>query len=306
MKSSLLISLMFSCFYSSIIYSNIPEGYEGFSAEKKREVLWKQIIGSDYDTINKDLPKSSFGLSEIGKLLLPSFLNVTFETYSDELPTYILHGKKVRRIKAIHQTGTTAKVRYIPAEGHPYTGIFRKESVGLARISLAVPNSFNPGMGLKLFKDNGPSVNIAVMKSLTANSEECNPFFANFSNDIPETSGFLRFVAFAFERVAKERGGRATYLSLNHLAEEGHGKGIAPYKIVLKPSIYANSFNFHCDVDYREIMRGMAPGTDLYHVYAAEKKDSELQYVGKLVLDSSFIPSEYGDKVLFFQHRIEN
>ena len=304
----LMLLIIASAGYS---YATLPENYQSFAAETKREILWHKINNTRY---SGEYPEHTLWSAArdlvVFRLTSFDFLEKTFTTFSDELPYHLTkNGEKKYRPKVIHARGAVALVRFVPDTDTVYTGIFNQESLGLARISLADPINFNPGMGLKFFVDGAPSVNVAVMKSLTTNVKSCDPFFHNFSNVIPDTGLFLGIAAFAFEEVAKSQDpdGKATTLSVKHFGRfNTRGPSKSPYQIVLKPSEYSKSIKFSCYNDFRITLESMRAGNVLYEIYAKELPESQrLIKIGELQLDTPFVASKYGDEVLFFQHHIE-
>ena len=61
------------------------------------------------------------------------------------------------RTKMIHPFGSCGKVKFVANEfSKRYSGLFQGADYGIARLSLAVPESggYIPGMGLKFFRNN--------------------------------------------------------------------------------------------------------------------------------------------------------
>lgn len=304
MKSLLIISLLLS----TQAFAELPVNYQKLSSVEKRSLLWQEIESSEYS--DEDLPEFTqlVFLKNAGKALIPSFLRKAFTTQSDEMPfeEILFTGISYRRPKIIHSFGSSALVKYTPTENHKFTGVFAKETLGLARVSNAAPLRFTPGIAVKFFVNGAPSVNIHAIHSLTLDQKDCHPFEPEFSNIIPPATGFLKAAAVVFEKVAKERGGRSNHLTVDHLAQVNTDNPIAPYKIVLKPSQKAKSLDFNCDgPDYRKVMEELNSGDLLYEVFANAHENGNFEKVGELTLESSFVASKYGDKVLFFQHDIQ-
>ena len=75
----------------------LPAGYEGFTAAKKQEVLWKNCTDTAYDT-EKVKANSSDGSVVAGlQIFVPFYTHATFLNESDEL----LRNRK----KVIHPHG---------------------------------------------------------------------------------------------------------------------------------------------------------------------------------------------------------
>ena len=61
------------------------------------------------------------------------------------------------RVKWIHPLGSCGKVKFVANEvSQRYSGLFKGADYGIARLSLAGPESggYKPGMGLKFFRNN--------------------------------------------------------------------------------------------------------------------------------------------------------
>lgn len=300
------MKLLLLLLFFNLTHAGLPDKYNDLSAEQKRLILWENINQSLYSNELPELTATQFATTAF-RAIDPFFVDKTFSTTSDEMPLQQnpITKKQRHRPKIIHTYGSTALVRFIPTKNHPFTGVFERQTLGLARVSIAAPLTFTPGMAVKFFLDDQPSVNIQVMHSLTLDKDNCHPFENNFSNIIPPPSGILKFAAVTFELIAKKRGGRANHLTLDHLAEVGTKNPKAPYQIILTPSYKAQTLKFNCDQDYRMTMfEELGFADKLYDIYANDKEDGEFIKVGKLVLESKFLASEYGDEVLFFQHDI--
>lgn len=304
MKNIILIFLLVSTFTAN---AYLPSDYQNQSAKEKSALIWANIESTEYELMNLELPKFSFitfGLNA-AKALDPIFVRKSFTTSSDEMPVQKLLFSERRRPKIIHSFGTAALVKFVPVNTPKFTGIFSKESIGLARISTAAPGSFTPGMAVKFYVDGKPSVNIQVMHSLTFDEKSCNPFGASFTNIIPPASGFLKLAAVTFEKIAGERGGRSNHLTVDHLAEVNESNPVSPYKIVLAPTKLAKELGFDCKKeDYRKTIKALSPGDTIYEIFGNSKENGKFEKLGDLVLDSGFIASKYADDVLFFQHDI--
>ena len=310
-----IVTLLFTFFIglgiTNLSYASLPEDFQQLDANYKRDIIWNNIESTRFSGHYPNHTLWSVARDfVVFRLTSFNFLEKTFTTTSDEMPYHITHSGEIKyRPKIIHTRGATALVRFIPSGENNYTGVFKKETIGMARISLADPINFNPGMGLKFFVDGKPSVNVAVMKSLTTNVKNCDPFFYEFSNVIPKTGFFLGIAAFAFEDVAQSQSptGEATTLSVKHFGRIYDAtKPSSPFQLVFKPSKDSDSLGFSCDKDFRKVLESMQPGQKLYEVYAKKSPESvETVKVGELYLDSSFVASSYGDEVLFFQHHIE-
>ena len=98
------------------------------------------------------------------------------------------------RRKYIHSVGNTGRVRFIPAKGSPYNGIFAGSDYGIIRLSSAVKpvaggQPLAPGMGLKFLRDEADSANLVSMFSVEGTPGDWNFFSKDFFTHIgPSTS----------------------------------------------------------------------------------------------------------------------
>lgn len=295
----LFSSLVFltSCVVTAVTLSS-PE-YQLQSGFKKRNLLWSEIQSSAFETLPET--NNGFGISfAMASVQSLTSLAVSFDRSSDFMP----QGRK----KIIHPWGAVAQVRWNSLSAE-YTGLLESGSYGLARLSIAGDPSvlgFIPGMALKLFVDQKPSANLQVMFSLDGQGEDNNVFRNNFSNSIPApTNPILKSLAALFALVKNP----PTYLALNHLTQNtADGKTVqdpkTPYALVFKPNKqFEVLFQQHHDLDFRDTLALLPNHQVLYFVYAQKNASSKTtQKIGELILESSFIASEFGDEKLFFQH----
>lgn len=277
----------------------LPPNYQSLKANEKLSLLWNEkIVPTAYHVLP---PIKFFSIVyKFFKLLSPSYLSVTFKLVSDEFPA--------RRERLIHPNGSVAKVEWVPDAGIQLSGIFQTGAVGLVRLSLAgnpdAARSYIPGMGLKLFLDGKPSVNLQVMHKLTGQGKNQNFFKESFSNVIPDPPFFLWLFALAFSTAKNP----PTELHIDHLTLiEKNGttvpaeKVIPVYQIVMMPN-HALDIDPNTQNDFRDELGKIPDNSLLYTLYARHTKTDELLKVGTLVTRSRFISSAYGDERIFFQH----
>jgi hypothetical protein len=252
------------------------------------------------------LPTKGPSALDLAKLFSCSFLQVTFNHQSDEMP--------FERKRVIHTYGSVAKVRFeTDPTSHPFTGLFQSGGEGLIRLSLAAQGgAYTPGAGLKIFVDGNPSENFQVMYSLEGQGEDHN-FFANrFSNIVaPPKSAALKIGALSFahaiaglanppenERTLPLERASAITSEGAHITEWN-----APYEIQLWPTATARSLIPSNDQgDFRAHVPSLPAGTALYNLYGRTRTGPFFP-IGRIVLESPFVASQYGDEKLFFQHQ---
>lgn len=294
---ALIISGLIYCFISSGLYAQLPCYYQELTAEEKRDLLWNEItLSHEEDNLP---PFSGNSFSEVLEKLKGLFnLTPTFDHGSDELPE--------GRVKIIHANGSVGKVAFIPEADHPFTGIYQTGAIGLARLSLATPPSddnYTPGMAIKFLLPKQPSLNLQVMNLLEGQKENWNYFAKDFSNQIPHpTSWTLKAIEAIFEWTRSP----ANDLPLWHLAawtNEGRFNGIPvfPERIYFRPtSLVKDLIAENSREDFR-VSFLQVPFGPIYEVYG-EYQGVEY-HVGTLMLESTLLASNYGDKKLFFQHQ---
>lgn len=277
----------------------LPADYQTLKGEEKLSLIWDQkIIPTTYAVLPPIKFISIFW--KFFKLFNPWYLAVSFNRVSDELPKH--------RERLIHPNGAVAKVEWVPDAGVKMSGVFQTGAMGLARLSLAgnphVSRSYIPGMGLKLFIDGKPSVNLQVMHNLTGQGKNQNFFKEDFSNIIPDPPFFMWLFALAFATVKNP----PTMLSVNHLCSiRRDGTTVAEneispvYQIILKPN---HELDIHPETqnDFRTELVAIKKDSVLYTIYIRQTRNEGLQKIGTLVSRSAFVCSAYGDEKLFFQH----
>lgn len=294
---SIIATTLLFFLISLISYAELPPNYQQLSSLEKQDLLWTEITKSHAQDPLPPLSGNSFYdvLAKISGLFK---LNPSFDYVSDEVPA--------GRVKIVHANGSVGKIAFIPTNEHPFTGIYKRGGYGIARLSLATPpadNDFVPGMAIKFLIDNHSSLNLHVMHLLEGQSDNWNFFANDFSNQIPHPTGWvLKGIEKIFEWTRKP----ANDLPLWHLASwTSNGKfvekPIYPSRIYFRPS---NNVKNIIPADSREDFRlslTQIPYGPLYEVYGDYK--GQEYHIGTLMLESTLLASEYGDKVLFFQHQ---
>ncbi len=295
---TLLISLIVAA--SSFSFAQLPDDYQTWSADEKQEWLWNDLEATMYE----ELP--GFGtrlfLQALGTPALLS-LKKTMTHESDEMPE--------GRIKFIHTYGSCARAEFQITHQNSYTGLFQTGAPAIVRLGWAAPPEIAghiPGMAVKLFIDGMPSKNLQVMKSLDGQGPNQNFFQYPFSNIIEEPRGAaLRALAGIFKTASTN----PFELPLNHLATvdlEGRTikKAKAPRQITFQPTPQVQLPSRY-QPDLRDVLaKHFKPNMVLYKIYAAGEGLAPLKdtpkLIGRLILRSEFVNSEYCDLNLFFQH----
>jgi hypothetical protein len=289
--------------------------YADLTAIEKRDYLFDAGIRATAYTDN--MPDVQLGLVQFAESAFLSFahhvLGETITRNGDELES--------PKHKLFHSFGTTAKIRFTPVGGSPYTGLFQETLHGLLRFSYAGPVAgigIVPGLGLKFFTDGDhPSQNTVMMRKLDPQSER-SVFHSPFTNILPDpalTNLIMREVKKRFESVVAD--GHGLHQPVLNFAQV-HVSGLpvagevrAPYRLILVPTSDATR-NHDERLDFRDdLSANVHAGTTIYDVLAKdESADSgqledlipKAQPIGALTTESEFIASRYGDYRLFFKH----
>ena len=293
----LIATLAFYFFINTASFADLPAYYQSLNAKEKQNLLWSEIQSSHAEDPYPTLSGKSF--SQALELLRGLFnLKPSFDYASDEIPA--------GRIKIIHANGVAGKISFIPTTDHPFTGLYKTGAIGMARLSLATPPSdtdYVPGIAIKFLIPNHPSLNLHAIYLLEGQNGNWNFFANNFSNQIPHpTSWTLK----AIEKIFEWTRSPANDLPLSHVASwtnDGKyvGNIVYPERIYLKPADRVKKLiPEDSREDFRKSLSKVSTGP-LYEVYG-EYKNSEY-HIGTIMLKSALLASNYGDKVLFFQHQ---
>lgn len=292
---------------------HLPSNYQSLTACHKQELLWKDIQRSEH----KSLPKlAKFGLPQLIGMSVQA-LTKKVARNSDVSPE--------KWKKYLHRRGAVAKVKFVPTENSPYTGMFQGAECGLLRMSITYrptkKRGFAPGLALKLLRDGAPSANISALYRLEGQGQNHNILENPLSNIVPIGSGLgMKLVNKVFSKVTSY----PEELLMEHFSDKDE-KGLmvksakAPRQVFFVPN---DKFNFsQSKHDFRKDLMTIPEGTALYKVYAADESLKNFDYsdytnadiarflegsqlIGELITDSEFIASEFGDNGIFFRHEV--
>lgn len=304
-----------------------PSGFAAWSAAEKHEWIWRSLIlEHEYDPVGRPevtLPMPWVMLSVAGR---PSVLERTLDMNDDVMPG--------DRPKIIHPFGAVAMVELDidPEVDTPYTGVLDRQrggATGLVRLSLAAPatrdKSITPGMGLKLFVDGAPSLDLLAMNHTVGQGRDFNLFSNTFTHDLRRKHKELRppqkLMKVFFERVTSE----PRRLTIDHFAAvQADGSPVAAptvpgrLRFTPHPDAAATFERRHGD-DFRDPLRSIPVGTRLWHVEALEPDPADVSRandpdwlpseiattIGTIRTTSRFICSLGGDR-LFFRHHVDD
>ena len=237
--------------------------------------------------------------------------NPVFDTEGDELECY-WNGC---RNKTIHAIGSVAKVKWQNLGGHPYTGIFKGANYGFTRWSSAAPASYKnpsirPGMGVKFLRSGVQSANFVAMYSVDG-QDVLNWFANDFTSQIPAAKSVtLKPLEAHFADATKY----IQSMGMSDMAaytEDGTAEAspVFPWNLRFQPTgeiMFPNTLAEGARDNFMDDLATIPAGSVLYDVYAQDKP-TELggteQLIAKLVSDSTFTSSNWGDEHLFFRHQ---
>lgn len=313
MKKIAILSSLFLLNSSLLAHYRLTNSYKNLSGCEKQNTLWELVEKSQH----AELPDySKFGA--------PQLLGMTFQelTMKKALDSDVTP-KKWK--KYLHRRGSVAKVKIVPTENHPYTGIFAGAECALLRLSITYKptkkRDFAPGLALKVLRDGAPSANISALYRLEGQGKDYNFFENPLSNIVPIGTDFgLKLVHAVFRRVTDY----PEELLVTHMGEiDSKGKRVkspkAPRQIFFVPNSKLEISSREHDV--REDFHKIPAGTSIYSVYAVGEKFKEFNYydyeienieefmksavkVADIVSTSPFLSSEFGDTGIFFRHEV--
>lgn len=283
--------------------------YQALSGAAKRDLLWAAIEqGGRY--AKHDLPTGGAVRGALKAVWGRFTLRTTFTDDADV---------RRKRRKTFHRWGTSVAVRYeavrsglagricTPAPfDNPYTGVFESGAPGIARLSLGlgdVASLWAPGIGLKLFVDGKPSVNVHAIPR--AGKQESKNFMAatlDTKIDATPLDGFLKFAGDA----------DPTHRRTDHVAAvTASGAAVAepksPFRIEFRPgqAISYSSPPRWGSEDFRASLAKIEAGSVLYEVWAVPSADTTpdgASHIGNIRTESGFVASAFQDRRLHFQH----
>ena len=271
-------------------------GWEALAGAQKQEALWREVAALPHGR----LPR--FGSAGVGEALGDTFKAFNRRVLEKTFTSPSGHTADVRepRTKIFHPFGATAKVRFAPAAGHPYTGLLASGAPGIARLSLATDeSSFIPGMGLKLLVDGQPSLNVHAIPNFDGQSSR-DFFLRSLCTTIPEPSSLpLKLFARVARKIADPFVRRVDHLTGVDRSGRAAVSPRAPARLRFHPA--GVHFATRSTADVREQLAGVPVGSVIYSVYAEEDGQPDV-HVGDLRTESTFVSSAFSDRVLHFLH----
>ncbi len=266
------------------------------SARQKQDVLWRFISRLPYTPL-PSMRTTDFQL--MVRLSSRAFLRKSFVQDDDVRPP---------RTKAFHTYGTVAAMRFVADGKHPFTGIFATGAVGFVRASLAVgmPN-YSPAAALKFLLDGPhPSENMMLHQSL--DKQASRDFFerAPTNHTIAPTTFpntlMLPLLKFWLSPISNP----IEMQLLDHLAVVTNtGAAVehacAPQLVYLYGADEVRN-DPASTADFRSILADIPSGSLIYRMYGKSDPGAKQVYIGSVFVESRFVASEFGDRILAFKH----
>lgn len=292
--------------------ASIPHSYESMTACQKQEVLWREIVKTEYKVLPDYRP---LGLAQV---LAMSRQEVAIK--GRHVSDFAPEGWR----KFLHGRASVAKVQFIP-DNHSYSGLFQGADCGLLRLSLTSKVTSSrpvaPGLALKLLRSGHQSANVSALVSLEGQGQDFNFFKNSMSNIVPIGNSLgQRMVHRIFLAATKY----PEELEVKDFAKwDQEGKKVdsikSPRQLFFVPLVSAESSAKSHDV--RQDFKKIPAGSAIYEIRATADKYSNFDYskydeetkqiylkesvlIGKLVTTSEFIASEFGDEGIFFRHEL--
>jgi hypothetical protein len=292
--------------------------YKDWGAKKKQDFIWKLVAMSKFPS--GKMPYGGNALDLLKTILYcqasPSFV--------DSTDFKVVPGKKI-----LHPHGTVAKVELVIDNPKNQSGILKTGAIGIARFSEGVP--INPkekkvnfiiGTAIKFLIDGVQSLNIHVMNSLDGQGNNLNFFSLPMSTASPSPKGLaLRFIGYFFIKNIGKMRKRHPYMAnvgtgdaftrpVRHLSTwDRNGRFIETleerkfhHSFTLRPGKGTVKFDPNDRKDLRIKFSSLKPGATLWEVWVRKGKREKNVKIGRLILRSETISSQFGDRILNFQH----
>jgi hypothetical protein len=270
--------------------------FRGAPAREKQEILWSFISRLPYEVL-PSMHTTDF--ATMSRLIGRAFLRKAFIQDDDVRPP---------RTKAFHAFGTVAKMRFVADGKHPFTGIFASGAVGFVRASLAVGMpKFSPAASFKFLLD-GPHPSENLLLHQTLDVQASRDFFERAPTNqtllpitFPNTL-MLPFLRFWLSPISSP----IEIQRLDHLAEvtsDGAAvkDAVAPELVYFYGAEQVRNDPASTE-DFRSILTAIPSGSLIYRVYGKVTRSAKQVYIGSVTIESGFVASEFGDRILAFKH----
>lgn len=294
---------------------DLPNGFRHWAGLAKQQWIREHVCeATEYSPVDRPDLQMTPPWTMASIAMSPSTLVRTLDRTDDVMES--------ERPKIIHTHGVVAMVELTTTSASPFTGVLGPDQriPGLVRISLAVPpqgkGSITPGMGLKLFIDGAPSLDLLAMNHTVGQGRDFNLFSNTFTHDLRDEHEELRppqkIMSFFFKRVTSQ----PRRLTIDHLAAtrpdgEAVANPVVPTRLVFRPDgavrrVYhgKHGHDFRDPLLEMEIESPSGKPVALWSVEAVDAgPEGEPLTIGTLTMTSRFTASRGGDR-LFFRHHV--
>jgi len=273
--------------------------YRRAPAAEKRRALWQAVLDSRYAT----LPAIRY--SYIWTLVRSLYLLLLRRPFSVDSDV------RAPRNKMFHPRGSVGQIRFVADGDHPYTGVFESGAPGVARLSLAMdPGRYLPGGAFKFLIDGEPSKNVLTVPAMDPIQD--HNYFGHVLTTTLRTPKHAPFAVgwFVVSRWMAMYSDPLIEPLVDVARTTSDGQQVAEAKAPSQLFLRAPEeigFDPRSDQDLRrELTQRLEPGTLIYRVYGIDRQGSTDEvYIGRIVTESPFVPSWFGDRVLCFHHMRE-
>jgi hypothetical protein len=269
-----------------------------FEAENKRLRLWEAILRK----------RSRIAVAE--ELRLGDQIKVLSPEYVQGIGKNAGEFRSQEEKRFTHRRGVVALVRLERKKFSdcPFTGIFEGDIPGILRASdVGFHGGFSAAVAIRCFVGHiAQNVSLLALDSwdVAKNVDEEEDFFASvLTSELPcpkEALAKMRYHAgrHALNLKSSESITRLDFKKASSWTVQGErvAAPTAPLKLVLEPSQDLASKSAQ---DFRDQLFSLSPGISLYEIFLYGSSESEVWHWGSLYLESPFVASSLGDKLVF-------
>jgi hypothetical protein len=257
---------------------------------------------------------------------LNTLMTVSNSSYLWAMTRTVSDWREPSHHKATHGMGAHAKAHFEWAENN-YTGMFQKADQCVIRMANAAApgglsmGSYGPNLAVKCLRDGAESANMQFIWQLDGyavtpkdTQKSCSYFEAPLSNHCPVRDDIDMPLKWSFIKDFQALDSRSMWMGVSQMATGTQNgatvsKPMFPFALVLEPDSSLNSVSCNFDEPISQLLniQVYSPRT-LFNIYAVHDPSltptrSSLSHLGKLVIETPFTKSSYGDRQLFFRHR---
>ncbi|MBI3543888.1 MAG: hypothetical protein HY075_11505 [Deltaproteobacteria bacterium] len=303
------------------ISAGAQAAYRDLSAKTKQSLIMDEIRSSAYAP--GKLPTKGLGFLEATNLVCQRFLSQAFtgDLAQQQGGNLDVLPADRKGVKIVHRYGSVGAVNFhVTNLNHPFTGMFRYDSVGVLRFAPALHSTSRliPAVSLKLLSDGMDSVNFLALFSLEGQPGDNNYFSNALTTTLAPPGGTVEKVINYFFQSSLKRVPNAPISSLSLPLDEAamrvkdvadQGNVVVPAVVEFRPTpeikkLYEEALKTPLKPDeYRERFARLPKGIVAFKMFATAA-DGKVYEIGEIELTSELIASLYGDEALFFKHQV--